>query len=122
MPPQTVDDAIADQTGSGGTGAHAGSIGITKAGAGRLVLSGANTYSGGTTVTGGTLSISSDQNLGAASGPLTLDGGTLQTTAAVTTARAITIGGAGGTFQTDANADLTSTGRHLGNGQRDQDR
>ena len=113
---QTVADAIADQTGSGGTGADAGSIGLTKSGAGRLVLSGANTYSGGTTVTGGTLSISSNQHLGAASGPLTLDGGTLQTTAPVTMARAITIGSAGGTFQTDANADLTSTGGISGTG------
>ncbi len=107
---QSVADAIADQTGSGGTvvNGYAGSIGLVKRGDGRLVLSGANTYSGGTTVTGGTLSISSDQHLGAASGVLTLDGGTLQNTAAVTTARAITIGNAGGGFQTDT--DLTSTG------------
>ncbi|VTU19932.1 Outer membrane protein IcsA autotransporter precursor [Variovorax sp. PBL-H6] len=111
---QTVADAIADQTGSGGTGANAGSIGLSKRGAGRLVLSGTNTYSGGTTVTGGTLSISSDQNLGAASGTLTLDGGTLQNTAVVSTARAITIGSAGGAFQTDA--DLSSTGSISGTG------
>ncbi|MGK6309965.1 autotransporter-associated beta strand repeat-containing protein, partial [Variovorax sp. DT-64] len=111
---QTVADAIADQTGSGGTGANAGSIGLAKRGDGRLVLSGRNTYSGGTTVTGGTLSISSDENLGAATAPLTLDGGTLQNTAAVTTARAITIGSAGGGFQTDA--DLTSTGSISGAG------
>ncbi|MDR6536257.1 autotransporter-associated beta strand repeat-containing protein, partial [Variovorax soli] len=111
---QTIADAIADQTGSGGIGTDAGSIGVTKSGAGRLVLSGANTYSGGTTVTGGTLSISADQNLGAASGTLTLDGGTLQNTAAITTARAITVGNAGGTFQTDA--DLSSTGSISGTG------
>ena len=86
---QTVADTIADQTGSGGAGGNAGSIGLTKSGAGRLVLSGTNTYSGGTTVTGGTLSISTDQNLGAASSLLTLDGGALQTTAALTTARAM---------------------------------
>ncbi|VTU23607.1 Fluffing protein [Variovorax sp. PBS-H4] len=111
---QTVADAIADQTGSGGTGSNAGSIGVLKRGAGRLVLSGANTYSGGTTVTGGTLSISADQNLGSAAGLLTLDGGTLQTTGAITTARAITVGSAGGGFQTDA--DLTSTGSISGPG------
>ncbi|PNG47328.1 MULTISPECIES: autotransporter outer membrane beta-barrel domain-containing protein [unclassified Variovorax] len=111
---QTVADAIADQTGSGGLGANAGSIGVVKRGAGRLVLSGTNTYSGGTTVTGGTLSISSDPNLGTAAGPLTLDGGTLQNTATVTTARAITIGSGGGGFQTDA--DLTATGSISGTG------
>ena len=110
---QTFADAIADQTGSGGTGANAGSIGLVKGGDGRLVLSGTNTYSGGTRVTGGTLSISSDQNLGAVAGTLTLDGGTLQTTAAVTTARAITIESAA-RFQTDA--DLTATGVISGTG------
>ena len=33
-------------------------------------------YAGGTTVTGGILSVASDANLGAASGGLSLDGGT----------------------------------------------
>ena len=75
---------------------------------GTQTLSGVNTYSGGTTVTGdATLSISADQNLGAVSSTLNLDRGTLQTTAAVTTARAITIGN-GARFQTDAN--LTANG------------
>ncbi|PSL78981.1 hypothetical protein C7T35_40025 [Variovorax sp. WS11] len=110
---QTFADAIADQTGSGGTGANAGSIGLVKGGDGRLVLSGANTYSGGTRVTGGTLSIAADHNLGAVSGTLTLDAGILQNTAAVATARAITIGNGAG-FQTDA--DLTATGVISGTG------
>ncbi len=35
----------------------AGSLGLTKAGAGSLTLTGANTYTGGTTVSGGTLQI-----------------------------------------------------------------
>ncbi|WP_238137038.1 beta strand repeat-containing protein, partial [Variovorax sp. JS1663] len=89
-------------------GAVSGAGSLTKIGDGTLTLSGANTYSGGTTVTGGTLSVSADQNLGATSGVLTLDGGRLRTTAAVTMGRDITIGSAGGGFQTDA--DLTSTG------------
>ena len=48
---------------------------------GTLVLAGINTYTGGTTVTAGVLSISADANLGAVTGALTLNGGTLQTTA-----------------------------------------
>ncbi len=47
-----------------------------KTGGGTLVLSGSNNYTGGTTIAAGTLSVSSDANLGAASGALTFDGGT----------------------------------------------
>ncbi len=61
---QTLSNAIADQTGSGGTGGNAGSWALSKTGAGTLVLGGTNTYTGGTNVTGGTLSISADANLG----------------------------------------------------------
>ncbi len=46
----TVADLIADSTGTGG-----GAIGLTKLGAGKLVLSNTNTYSGATTVSAGTL-------------------------------------------------------------------
>ena len=78
----------------------AGSGDLTKTDLGTLVLTGANTYSGGTTIDGGTLEISSDGNLGAASGGLTLDGGTLEVTgtAFTSTARSLTLGGAGGSF------------------------
>jgi autotransporter-associated beta strand protein len=46
--------------------------GLTKIGAGTLILTGANTYSGGTVVTGGTLSVANDSFLGAPSGGITL--------------------------------------------------
>ncbi|MDQ0348776.1 autotransporter domain-containing protein [Ancylobacter vacuolatus] len=52
---QTISDAITDQTGLGGTGANAGSWGLVKTGAGTLTLTGANSYTGGTTVSGGVL-------------------------------------------------------------------
>jgi fibronectin-binding autotransporter adhesin len=91
----------------------AGSDGLIKTDAGTLVLGGANTYTGGTMVNGGTVSVSSDANLGDSSGLLTLNGGTLENTAAFATARAITLAGSG-TLQTDA--DLTASGTIAGSG------
>lgn len=66
---------------SGNTG------GLTKIGLGTLILSGANTYSGGTTIVEGTLQISADNNLGAISGPVTLSGGKLLATDNISTLR-----------------------------------
>ena len=60
-----------------------------------------NNYSGRTTVSGGTLSISSDSNLGNPTYGLTLDGGTLETTAGITSSRTITVGSGGGTVEAD---------------------
>lgn len=70
---QTINDDIADQTGSGGTGADAGSVGIVKNGAGTLILAGNNTFSGPTIVNAGTLQV--DGSI--ANSALTLNGGTL---------------------------------------------
>ena len=56
---------------------------------GLLILTAANTYTGGTAINAGTLQISSDANLGAAAGGLSLNGGTLHTTADITTSRAV---------------------------------
>ena len=58
--------------GDGGNG-----YGFTKAGPGTLVLGTANTYSGTTIVTGGTLQASAAGALGSGSAPLTVNGGTL---------------------------------------------
>ncbi|MDH4986713.1 autotransporter-associated beta strand repeat-containing protein [Aminobacter anthyllidis] len=91
-----------------------GSGGLVKDDYGTLVLSGANSYTGGTVIKGGTLSISSDGNLGAASGGLTFVGGILTNTAAMTTARDIELRLAGGTF--DTRADLTASGTISGQG------
>jgi len=103
--------------------AYAGTINLSKIGSGTQVLSGANTYTGKTSVTGGVLSISADNNLGAAPGSnvddhLTLDGGTLQTTATmtITSTRRITIGASGGTFDTAATTTAIINSVILGGG------
>jgi fibronectin-binding autotransporter adhesin len=65
---QTVTFATA-LTSSGGN--------LTKLGAGTLILSAANTYTAGTTVSAGTLQLSGSGTLGSTSGSLTVNGGTV---------------------------------------------
>lgn len=74
--------------------------GINKTGLGTLVLNGANAYTQATQLTQGTLSVSSDANLGAPSAGIDFEGGTLRVTGTAfdTTSRAITLGSAGGGF------------------------
>ena len=68
-----------------------GTGGLNKAGPGLLTLSGQNTYSGGTTISDGVLSVASDTNLGAANVGLVLNGGELETSADFATPRAIAL-------------------------------
>jgi fibronectin-binding autotransporter adhesin len=84
----------------------AGTDGLRKTGAGTLTLQGVNTYSGGTTVSAGTLQISADNNLGNMGGGLALDGGTLRVatgSAPMLSSRAVTLGSAGGTLDLGSN-------------------
>ncbi|WP_346357820.1 autotransporter domain-containing protein [Bosea sp. (in: a-proteobacteria)] len=83
-----------------------GSEGLEKTGDGTLILSGSNSYSGGTIISGGTLQISADGNLGAVGGGLTFDNGTLRTTADISTTRGFTLRG-NGAIETAANTTLS---------------
>ncbi|MBB2974189.1 autotransporter outer membrane beta-barrel domain-containing protein [Mesorhizobium sp. RMAD-H1] len=84
------------------------SIQLVKGDLGTLVLTNAaNSYSGGTLIKGGVLSVSADGNLGASAGSLTLTGGTLQVTGGyAATSRDITVGTGGGGIDV-ANASFT---------------
>jgi autotransporter-associated beta strand protein len=93
-----------------GTGTFSGAIsgpgGLTVSG-GRVNLTGANTYTGGTMVSGGgILAIDANARLGDLASGLALNGGTLLPTASFTLPRAITLGAAGGAFDTNG-FDLT---------------
>ncbi len=67
----------ADATVSGGM---AGTGALVNAGSGTLTLTANNSYAGGTTISGGTLAVAADANLGAPGGGLGFNGGTLQIT------------------------------------------
>jgi fibronectin-binding autotransporter adhesin len=86
--------------------------GLTVTGANNTVtLTGANTYSGGTTISGAAvLSIDSDARLGAAGGGTSFDGGALRITSGsgYNTSRNVTLNSGGGTF------DIQSAGAAVG--------
>jgi autotransporter-associated beta strand protein len=89
---------------------------------GKLTLTAANTYSGGTTILGGSVSVTNDSNLGASTGDLVLDGGALSAAASFTlnANRKIYLGpatGSGtGTLDVAAGATLTYGGTLADNG------
>jgi fibronectin-binding autotransporter adhesin len=85
-----------------------GSGELVKTGTGTLVLSAANTFSGGLSIGSGTVEITSDLNLGASGSPLIFSGGTLIALAGITNNRPFSVTGTGSVFNTAAGAYVTS--------------
>lgn len=86
---------------------------LTHMGDGTLILKGENTFTRGTVIESGTLSVSADTVLGQTSGAVTLNGGDLKVTAPMVTSRAIVAGENGGNIYSDSNL---SFGNVLGTG------
>lgn len=112
---QTLSNPIADQTGSGGTGANAGSYRLVVNGPGTLFLETANSYSGGTLVNGATLWTASDASLGSVSGAVTLMGGTFQPLTSVDTLRQVVVGGGSNTIVAGAGLNVAFPLSGVGN-------
>src|SRR5207248_886239 len=105
------------------SGTISGAGPLKQSNGGTLVLTHANTYSGGTTVSaGGTLCVTADSALGAAAGAVTLNGGCLKnnnSAPAITATRTITLGASGGYLDAGwapanpltLNAKITGSGR-----------
>jgi autotransporter-associated beta strand protein len=91
-------------------GVISGSGSVVQMGSGTTVLTGNNSYGGGTAINAGVLAVAADANLGATSGGLSFSGGTLQFLAGFITGRAVTLNAVGGTFDTNGNSStLTGT-------------
>jgi autotransporter-associated beta strand protein len=84
----------------GKTGSNA-MLSLAINGAGTQILSGPNTYSGGTTINAGALAIATSAGIG--TGTLAINAGTLQTTGDLTldSGRTVTLGSAASTIETD---------------------
>ena len=102
-------------------GSMSGSGTLVKSGAGTLTLLGPNSYTGGTLVTAGAISLAQDAALGASAGGVslgdTLSSGTIDFTnsALLSSLRGFTLGGAGGIFDTSG-APVTLGGEIAGSG------
>ncbi|MEI6287252.1 MAG: autotransporter-associated beta strand repeat-containing protein, partial [Bacillota bacterium] len=125
----TISDGIFNDTtafsvtGAGNTeisGVISGATGITKSGSGVLTLSGVNTYTGVSTISGGTVSIATLGNGGVAGnlgqatnavGNIVLDGGILSYTGATaSTDRGITVNSTGGTLNVTTSGNTLTIG------------
>ena len=72
------------------------------------MVAGNSTFTGGVTITNGTLSVFGDGYLGNSANSIALNGGVLEARNTFTSARAVTLGG--GAFQPDSGDTLTLSG------------
>lgn len=97
----------------------AGTGGLTKSTSGTVTLSGSNSFTGGVAINGGTLSVSSDANLGAAANGITFGGtntdNNLLATASFSSARGVQFNNRA-TVTTDTGVALTFSGTADGSG------
>lgn len=89
------------------SGVITGTSGLTKAGSGRLKLTAANTFTGGTVVNGGTLAIINDNNLGAVPGSLDAANITLNSGATLDATATTDVYNASNTVDLGANRGIT---------------
>ncbi|SOE47041.1 outer membrane autotransporter barrel domain-containing protein [Burkholderia sp. OK233] len=112
---------FAQPTNGSYAGLISGTGSVEKDGAGTLTLApaaaGGNTYTGGTVLKQGVLSVSADNALGGTAGGVTFDGGTLQIGSSfdLASTRALSVAAGGGTidtqgFQSTVAQDVTGTG------------
>lgn len=99
---QFVNESL-DYTIAGPGGITAGAL--NKSGAARVTISSPNSYTGGTTISGGTLALTGAGTLGGSTGALNLTGGTLDLGATAQTLGSVTISG----DASITNGDLTAT-------------
>ncbi len=91
-------------------GVLSGAGSLAKEGAGTLLISASNSYSGGSTIDAGTLQINGANRLGATAGALTINNGELQlTTTSVSSGRNIVLGHANSAIEVDAGLRYTAT-------------
>ena len=87
-----------------------GGLTLVSTSTGTLVLTGANSYSGGTNINAGTISVNANGTLPAANNTISFNGGTLAVTANTTVGNAITLNSGGGTLSVVATQSLTLLG------------
>lgn len=97
-------------------GIVSGTTGVVKDGTGTLTLSGANSYTGGTTLNAGTLWVSGDSGLGGVGSSLSINAATLEIAGNSSTSRAISLGSASSTIQTDPSCSYSITSAITGSG------
>ena len=96
----------------GGTGTP-----LIKSGTNTLTLGGTNTYSGGTVINQGILSVNSNDRLGNASGGITLAGGQLLGNGFnYSMTRSVTVNGTGSSMRVGRNNNITTSGALTGSG------